>query len=298
LTDGNGYLYFKVPEGAQRVTPDNVQAILSLRPDKVTINLKQNGRNKLSAATISDYIKNYQYAVTGDKILPEFILHSKSYMNDRSESDYRSMSPLWAGKRNVDNLTAVYSARYNVYVNNGAAGYLSKKTATQGMDSAFGDRDKIVEEINATTGLTGHRNLYGISSVPIEFTNTLISIKDLMPIEEWTANFLVLAGLYGVDKDLLPLVNGTTFTNKEIAEAKIWADIATTYADDVCSDLTAMFGLKGSKLSYRKNRIPFLQSQRKTQLEGDKLLIENLNAMKAAGYNVDKQIAKIIESYE
>jgi len=298
LSDGNGYIYFKTADGTTKITVDNVQALMVLNPEKVTINLKQSGQNRLTAAEITDYILNYRYDLTQDEIKPMFILHSKSYMNDRAQSDYRSISPLYAAKRNIDNLLAVYSARYNVYANNGAAGYISKKGATAGMDAAFGDRDKILEDIQNRNGIVGDKNVIGISSVPIEFISTLATIKDLMPFDEWVADFLMIAGVFGVDKDLLPLKEGTTFTNKEIAEAKIWSDIATTYADDICADLTAMFNLpQGQRFNYKKDAIPFLESQRKTKLEGDKVVIDNLLRLKESGYNVDDLLTKLIERY-
>ena len=298
LSDGNGYMYFKTAEGTTKITVDNVQALMVLNPEKVTINLKQSGQNRLTAAEISDYISNYRYDLTQDEIRPMFMLHSKSYMNDRGQSDYRAVSPLYAAKRNIDNLLAVYSARYNVYANNGAAGYISKKQSTAGMDAAFGDRDKILEDIKNRNGLVGDKNVVGISSVPIEFVSTIGTIKDLMPFDEWVADFLMIAGVFGVDKDLLPLKEGTTFTNKEVAEAKIWSDIATTYADDICADLTSMFNLPaGQKLTYKKDAIPFLESQRKTKLEGDAVVIDNLLRLKESGYDVDALLTKLIEQY-
>lgn len=166
------------------------------------------------------------------------------------------------------------------------------------MDAAFGDRDKILEDIKNRNGLVGDKNVVGISSVPIEFISTLGTIKDLMPFDEWVADFLMIAGVFGVDKDLLPLKEGTTFTNKEIAEAKIWSDIATTYADDICADLTSMFNLPdGQKLTYKKDAIPFLESQRKTKLDGDAVVIDNLLRLKESGYNVDALLTKLIEQY-
>jgi hypothetical protein len=268
-----------------------------MQPDKVNILLKTTAANKFKAATIEDYIDKYEYLITNDKISPKFVLHSKSYIKDRSDSDYRGLSPLYSVKRNVDNLLAVYSARYNVYVNNGAAGYLVKKSAATDMSAAFDDRAKIVSEINDRTGITGDKRLYGISSVPLEWINTLATIKDLMPMEEWTANFLTIAGAFGIDKDLLPLKEGTTFTNKEVAEAKIWNDIAISYANDVCSDLTTMFNLTNEEIKVRTTNIGFLQSNRKLELESDKILIENLNALGGMGIDTTQTIQKLVDKY-
>lgn len=300
LSDGNGYLYFKCPDGTEKITKDNVQAIHLLQPDKVTINLKSTEQDLFKAATISDYISTYDYSLTMDRITPEFILHSKSYIKNRSNGEYKGESPLMAANSNVDNLLAVYQARYNVYVKNGTAYILfPQQKNSNDLNSALNPakRDDIIKDLNNRFGLTGDKQIKGVSDVPLAGLNTLVSIKDLMPLEETLSNMLAIAGVYGVDKDLLPIKEGTTFTNKEVAEAKIWSDIAVTYADDICSDLSYMFGLTNEKISVKKDGIGFLQSNRKIELEADKIMIENLTAMQAAGIDTTIQLNKLYEKY-
>jgi hypothetical protein len=300
LSDGNGYLYFKCPQDTEKITKDNVQSILLLQPDKVQIQLKTTEMDMLKAATIEDYIQYYDYSLTVDKISPKFIIHSKSYLKDRSTSDYRGLSPLFAAKNNVDNLLAVYQARYNVYVNNGTAYILFPQQKNQNDLAAAlnpAKRDDIIKDINNRFGLTGDRQIKAVSDTPLAGLNTLVSIKDLMPLEESVANFLAIAGIFGVDKDLLPLKEGTTFTNKEVAEAKIWSDIAVSYANDICKDLTNMFGLTNEKIAVKTSDIGFLQANRKLELESDKILIENLTALKNAGINTTMQLNKLYEKY-
>jgi len=300
LSDGNGYMYFKTPEGTEKITKDNVQSIHLLQPDKVDIILKNGEQNYFKAAQIDDYISTYDYSVTGDKISPKFILHSKSYIKNRSVSDYRGMSPLMAAKNNVNNLLAVYQARYNVYVKNGTAYILfPQRTVANDLESAINPlkRDSIVSDLNNRFGLTGDKQIKGISNTPLAGLNTLVSIKDLMPLEETLANFLAIAGVYGVDKDLLPIKEGTTFTNKEVAEAKIWSDIAVSYADDICNDLTYMFGLTNEKIAINKTGIGFLQANRKLELESDSILIKNLSELKLAGIDTKIQLDKLYEKY-
>lgn len=300
LSDGNGYMYFKCPDGTEKITKDNVQAIHLLQPNEVTITLKTTVQDYLKAATIGDYISTYDYNLTNDRIDPKFILHSKSYLKNRSGSDYKSASPLMSAKNNVDNLIAVYQARYNVYVKNGTAYILfPQQRNANDLASALNPakRDDIISDLNNRFGLTGDKQIKAISDTPLSGLNTLVSIKDLLPLEETTANFLAIAGVYGVDKDLLPLKEGTTFTNKEVAEAKVWSDIAISYADDICADLTTMFGLTNEKISVKKEGIGFLQSNRKLELESDKILIENLNALQAAGIDTKNQLNALYEKY-
>ena len=43
-------------------------------------------------------------------------------------------------------------------------------------------RDEIINDINERNGLTGSRNIWGISGIPIEFVKTLATINELMPM--------------------------------------------------------------------------------------------------------------------
>lgn len=305
LTDGNGYIYFKCPEGSERVTKENVQAIMMLDPTEVEIKLKGSERDYLTAAKISDYIKHYKDLISGDEIKPEFILHSKSYIRNRTKTDFRGLSPLYAAKRNVDNLLAVYSARNNVYVNNGVAYIITPDKPASGNDPEAIvnpiNRDDIIRDMNNRYGLTGDKAIKAVSSIPLKGLNTLVTIKDLQPFDETDADFRAIAGVYGVDKDLLPLKEGTTFTNKEVAESKLWADTAIPMALDICQDFTQMFGLVNEKIMVRTDNIGFLQAQRKTELESDKVEIENIKSLSEAGADVERinmLIDNILKKYE
>lgn len=304
LSDGNGYLYAKCINGAIRVTADNVQQLYWLESDEIDIKLNNDYRNYLKAVNISDYVDFYRYKKTGDEIKPTFIMHSKVTGKSRSNYSYKAQTPLYAVKQNIDSLLASYSARYNSFANNGASGYLcpdNNNTTTEGIINGIHSRDKILADINNRNGITGKRNFWGIASTALRFVNTLGTIKDLMPYDEALQNFLIIAGVYGIDKDLLPLKEGTTFTNKEVAEAKIWNDIAITYANDICNDLTMLFGLKNQKFAIKTETVGFLQSNRKTELEADKIEIENIKLLKEAGIISEsdiKQISnKLIDKY-
>ena len=134
--------------------------------------------------------------------------------------DYRNMSyfsPLNGAKRNIDNLLMVYEARFNQYKNNGAAGILARKSTDNSEFAALknDERQQMIDDMNRTDGITKGKNFIGISGVPVEFIRTLGTIKELMPFEETLENQLKIASIYDVDKELLPKVASTTFTNKK-----------------------------------------------------------------------------------
>jgi hypothetical protein len=119
----------------------------------------------------------------------------------------------------------VYSARYNVYKNNGAAGYLVKKNVSEnGVMAAVNpvDRDAMLKDINDRNGLTGKKNLYGISSIPIEFINTLVSIKDLVPFEETISDAIQVAGVYQIPANLIPRPEQAKYENQLESEKAAW----------------------------------------------------------------------------
>lgn len=299
LSDGNNYLYFKAISEAKRITPDNVQQIYNFEPNQVEIKLKGDQRDYLKAVELSDYIEYYEYTKTNDKINPMFIMHSKVSNKTRQNFSFKAQSPLWSVNNNINNLLASYSARYNSFVANGSAGYICPEVGSQTtMDvvQQINKRDAILEDLNTRNGITGNRHFYGISGIPLKYVNTLGTIKDLMPYDESLANFLIIAGIYGVDKDLLPLKEGTTFTNKEVAEAKVWNDIAITYADDLCRDLTNMFNLTVGHFAVKKDNVGFLESKRKTEAEADKIELENIKLLQELiAQNGNSENIKLLE---
>ena len=134
----------------------------------------------------------------------------------------------------INNLLATYSARYNVYVNNGGAGYLVKKSATGGIEASLTDRKDIIDQINDKIGITGNRRLWGVSSVPLEWVNTLSTIKDLMPYEETLENTIKIASIYQIPSDLIPRKDHSTFDNQEGTGAYRMGKQSKSMIDTMC----------------------------------------------------------------
>lgn len=200
-------------------------------------------------------------------------------------------SPLSAASRNINNLLATYSARFNVFNSNGSAGILTRKMISGGSEAdvqQFAEdgemRQKMVDEMRNTDGIVGHKNFIGISSIPLEFIETLGKIKDLEPFKETVNDLITIGSIYGVDKDLLPREDGTTFTNKRDAEIQLWQNVIMPYSRDMCGLLDSAFGLEDSNYGFcvSFDDVPVLQSDRKTELEADILeatLEEKLRAL-------------------
>jgi len=294
LSDGNSYLYSRAPE---KPTADTVNAIFLLEPDMTTLTIKSSGKY-LAAVKIEDVIKEYVYKLNNEKITPDKVVHSRYTMLTRNVNNpYVCRSPLLAAKQNIDNLLASYSARYNIFVNNGNAVIIAPKgNDKSSLDQAVNptDRQTISDDINARNGLVGTKSIKAISSIPLEAINTLATIKDLEPYTEATADGYAIAGILEVDRDLLPTKDGTTFTNKEVAEAKLMNDVAIPLTQAFCRDYTLAAHVKDGYLTIKTEGVGFLEENRLKELQSDKALIENLNALAGEDDAAIKEIKKQI----
>jgi phage portal protein BeeE len=305
LTDGNNYIYSKIASSFRTVTPDTLSGVYVLRPDRVGIQLKQKRPRYFEAKDASDLIEYYGYTSpddTGsDRLAPGHIIHERSINAGNRRSGLKASSPLMSAKRNVDALIAVYEARYKVYVHNGMAGILTRKAVSKGdkMIDAVEDpvtRKRIADDILDRYGLTGNKQITAISNTPLEFIKTLATINELQPFDETMADALQIAGVYGVDKDLIPLKEGTTFTNKERAEKNLYQNVIMGVARDKARSFTKAYALDtaGLRLVPDFSGVPVLQDDREVLYKGDAQLIDNILKLKAAGLLDEGELKDII----
>lgn len=247
LADGNLFIYQNVPSIYQKVNTNTISRIDVLNPSLLAISEYSN-ISSLDVSGLTDFIKKAEYYEgTKRKELEKDKLFIFRY--DSQRRDYSSVlckSPLFKAYRSVNNLLATYSARYNVYANNGAAGYLSKKSNPKNeIEEALNpaDREAILKDINNRNGITGNRHLWGISSVPIEFVNTLANIKDLMPFEETLEDTIKIAATFQINSNLVPRQDQSTYDNQAESERSVWENTLISLVDTVLSYFTkaAMF---------------------------------------------------------
>lgn len=240
----------------------------------------------LGIAGINELLARYEFALPhGERIKlePEDIV---SYADNGF--DYRNfsyISPLNGAKRNVNNLLMVYEARFNQYKNNGAAGILSRKASDNSEFASLknDERQQMIDDMNSVDGVTNGKNFIGISGVPVEFIRTLGTISELMPFEETLENQLKIASIYDVDKELLPKVASTTFTNKKDAERFLWQNKIKPYAQTVAKLLNKYMLIPENQTFIPIfDNVEVLQADRKESLEADILeteLIARLDAL-------------------
>ena len=247
LADGNLYLYQNVPSMYERANSKTISRIDVLNPNYVSID-EYTSLSKLDVIRVNDFIKRVYYYEGKRREIDKEKLFIFSYdWQTRDYSNFICRSPLFKSYRSINNLLATYSARYNIYVNNGAAGYLAKKSNPKNeLEETLNptDRDAILKDINNRNGITGNRNLWGISSVPIEFINTLADIQRLMPFEETLEDAIKIAATYQLPAQLVPRKDQSTFDNQREAERSVWENALMSVVDTIASYFTKAWMLE------------------------------------------------------
>jgi hypothetical protein len=290
LADGNVIKYLGVPSALGKATVNNITRLDILEPSLVDLREYDN-ISILDVNSLNELIytaKYYDAGVNGKSLIVDNLSITNidstrrataSTYSGRVGSLLLSKSPLFKCYRSVNNLLATYSARYNVYVNNGAAGYLVRKT---GAGNVLGDiadgltRKEMIKDINDRNGITGARNLWGISSVPMEFINTLADIQKLMPFEETLEDSIKIAGVFQIPPELVPRKDQSTFSNKNTSERSVWENAIMSISDMVAEDLTKTFFIDktGNKIMCDYSTVSSLNESEKDAADSIKSKVE------------------------
>ena len=311
LSDGNAINYVSVPSTYSKVSASNITRWDVLQPNMTSLDEYSN-MSMLNASSWNEFIRRAYYSEGGisrEELKTNGLVINNYSVRKRSNSYVLASSPLWNANKSIDTLLAVYSARYNVYANNGAAGYLSRKlSGSGGQNEAYAaalmdgsKRDEIIKDINERNGLTGSRNIWGISGIPIEFVKTIASIKELMPLDETLENAIKIASIFQIPPVLVPRHDQSTYDNQENAERNVWENGLLSMAKTVCSNLTKMFGLDkyGNYINFDVQNVSALTQNdgEKEDLIQKKLL--NLEKLKQMNPDIDTTdlIIEIFNSY-
>ena len=311
-SDGNGYHYlsFATSMGSEP-GPNNITRWDLLQPNFVELD-EYNNLSMLDVKSVIEFVKRARYCELGAKDknldLPKLFIDNASMIR---RPNYQSLSQglLWKANKSIDTLLAVYSARYNVYANNGAAGYLAKKGSTVSTGDALAaltsednKRDEILKDINSRNGVTGKRNLWGISGVPIEFVKTLSTISELLPFEETLESSIKIASVFQIPAVLVPRKDQSTFDNQKETERSVWENALMAQCQTVADNLTKLFQLKKAKaiIMFDTSNVSSLVANEKDNEELISLQLENIAKMRelAPNANTDNMINEIIKKYE
>jgi len=307
LSDGNAINYLGVPSIYKNISPATIERWDVLQPNLVELS-EVNNYSTLYSNNLNEGIRRAMYNEGGltrqELEISRLSIHNAG-MRRKSNSVVLSEGFLWKANKSIDTLMAVYSARYNVYANNGAAGYIAKKSNTTGasFETSFADgnkRDEIIEDIKQRHGLTGRKNIFGVSGVPIEFVKTLATIAELMPLEETLEAAIKIASVFQIPPVLVPRKDQSTFDNQANAERNVWENGLLSMAQTVCDNLTKMFRIPaGNKIFYDASNVSVLTQNESENEDLIQKKIANLEKLKALNPEIDVNpiILEIFKSY-
>lgn len=307
MSDGNGITLVTVPSNYKKPSANSITRLDVLQPDLLQLD-EYNNISLLNISSFNELIKSAKYnEMTSHYVVLEIPKLRFDHIDQtrRTDSLVLCQSPLFKAVRPVNNLLATYSARYNVYANNGAAGYLVKKQSNQNNINEIVDpttRQNILDDINERNGITGRRNFWGISSVPLEFINTLAHIKDLMPFEETLNDAIAISSVYQLQRELVMGAESTTFNNKAEAERSVWENGLMSMVETATYNLTRALYLDkvGVQIKADYSSVSALSEN---EIENQDLIskkLANLKALKELqpdNKEIDKQIELIIQGY-
>jgi hypothetical protein len=311
IADGNAFGLLGVPTSLSTTpTVNNIDRFDVLRPDMVAIDEYTNIQ-QYRISSVADAIKKVR--ITGDTrdINKELLTVNSLDAVRRDHSSILSRSMLFKAIRPINNLLAVYSARYNSYVNNGMAGLLVRKTESktgQDLVSRIGGgqptRKDIMDDLNDRYGLTGRRNFWGVTSQPLEFINTLATIKELMPMEETLEDTVKIAAILQLPPQLIPRKDNSTFDNQRESERSVWENSLISMTDMVCSMNTRNFRLDtvGYAIKADYSNVSALGENKEQSEDMRGKTIDNLMKLIAIedegiSSKAKKELTKILEEY-
>jgi len=299
-SDGNGYLYTKTPKSIVNPTIDNISNIWVLQPNVTSPVFYKTIPNPFLIKNKEELIEYYKtFFLYKHEIDPRYITQSTVLGLDQNG---KGISPLSRVSRNIDNILAVYQARYNVYAKNGNGGILTKapSAASNNLQEAIDPttRDAMLSDLQSRNGITGDKNFIGISAIPMQFIKTLGTIQELQPFEETEANAVAIAGIFGVDPELIPRKGSSTFTNKNDAEKALWQNVVKQVCESEAALLTKAFYLpEGVVFKPDFSTVEVLQEDKKTAYESDGLFLDNLAKMTDAGIDVKQAYTNLQDKY-
>lgn len=292
LSTGGSYLVSKQPDSLKTRSTDRIVNLFPLNPDQTKINLKKSIPNPFLIKKDSEVIDTYKTKWLIDVVLQPYEVTRQIYTHLNNE--FKTVSPLLSVEQNINNLMAVYSARFNVYDKNGSAGIISPEKDDAALSEELNPetRQEILDDIQNRDGLTGMRNLVGISGKAVKWVETLAKIKDLEPFKETHADAIAIAGALEVDKELIPKESSTTFSNKESVERQLWQNIIIPNAKEQGKNLTKALYLTDLEIKPDFSDVAILKTDRKVDAEADKIELENLEKMEQMGITQNKLIEK------
>jgi hypothetical protein len=174
----------------------------------------------------------------------------------------------------IKNLIPVYEARNVIYVKRGALGFIvSKKTDASGSVSlTTKEKNDAQEAYQATYGLTRGKSQIGVSSAPVEYIDTSMSIQELQPFEETLSDAIAIYSALRVPPHLVPSKDKSTFNNANADMKSFYSDVIIPMAKKYAQGYSSFFNIDRKYIHADFSHIDVLQENRKERADVDKTL--------------------------
>lgn len=259
--------------------PNEYRSILSLwnlPAHEVCVNMKPNV-DIYTATDINDLVINYTIPENGrvrafepDKVLPLTTL-SLQYGNNLK----RTRSPLCGAKAAIKNLIPVYSARGNIYIQQGPLGaWVSNKEDEAGrIPLTPTEKMEFLRDLNAHSGVTRGKVPQTVTNQPVQYISTGDSISELLPFDETLADAVAIYATLRVPRHLVPSKDHSTFSNANADMKSFYSDTVIPMANRYAENFTNFMNLAPErKYIYADySHLDILQENKKEKAEVDKI---------------------------
>lgn len=220
-----------------------------LPADKVKINPVPGLIPLFGICNSDDIIKNYNLRLGFNNVdIPTWqIWHDRDLQPEYLSGSIflKSNSRLLSQIKPISNLIAVYEARNVIYVKRGGLGFIVSAKSDPSGTVALTDKEKeeIRKEYYSKYGVGEGQHPLALSTAPISFVRTNLSIAELQPFEETLADAISIAGCYGIPAVLVPRKDQSTFSNQASAEKSVYSSVVIPLTKQFCKDFTTFLGL-------------------------------------------------------
>ena len=214
-TFGNAFVYLNSPEGFD-VDITTVQTLFNLHSR--FMNVKKTGKI-YDQTTIEGIVS--EYALTNvspiKKFEPKQIIHLNEVNISSFDADLMGISKLEVLRNPITNIQLAFDFMNSLMVSRGTGGIISPATkdANGTIVPTKEERKKLNKTFKADYGFLNNQSPFLMSPIPIEFTKTVISSKDLGLFDDFNSNSQMVSNEFGVPNELIKTyTQGATFENQ------------------------------------------------------------------------------------
>lgn len=226
-----------------------------------------------------DPVKEYWVTIFNRvvRIPRECVLHVRD-SQDYDDVTFKGHSRLLSQKYTLANLVAVYEARNVIYTKRGALGAIVSGKSDQDGTLPLTPTEiaDLQQKFQDNYGLTHNKNQLIISEAPINYVQFGKTISELQPFEETLQDAIQIACLFGVNKELIPRKDNSTFDNQRSAEIDCYSNVVIPIVQEFLEKFSEFSGLydAGLYLQGDFSNVEVLVANKKEQAEKNRIISE------------------------